>query len=68
LKNLNTGSLTIEAWIKPDSVLSVGQIASRYGNSDGGYQLGIYNGKLRMDILHTGSSIQFHHRQHRARR
>src|SRR5258706_1494006 len=51
-----TGSITLEAWVKPSTSMSAAQIVSRYGASDGGYQLGIYNGKLRMDILHTGSA------------
>jgi len=51
-----TGSLTLEAWIKPSSSMSSAQIMSRYNASGGGYQLGVNNGKLRMDILHTGTA------------
>jgi RHS repeat-associated protein len=51
-----TGAVTLEAWVKPSSTPFVEQILSRYTSSDGGYDLCLYNGKARMDMLHTGTA------------
>lgn len=53
-----TGALTLEAWVKTSSTTGYQQIVSRYGYgaSNGGYELLLYNGKVRLDIFHSGTS------------
>lgn len=51
-----TGAVTVEAWVKTNSTANQ-SIAERYGASDGGYALRIWQGKLTFFTLHDASNV-----------
>ena len=58
--NTSTGAVNywVKAWVKTTSATGYQQIVSRYGYgaANGGYELLLYNGKVRLDIYHSGTS------------
>jgi uncharacterized repeat protein (TIGR01451 family) len=55
-----TGSITLSAWIRPESIVSSGIIAKDIGSSPNrGYYLSIQGSKLRFAISPTGTSVTY---------